>query len=74
MIWRLIYLRGAPTGDSGVDSMVQALTGDQMSLPAVERAMLREALRRTGGNQVQAAALLEISRMVLRNRMKRYGL
>jgi DNA-binding protein Fis len=57
-----------------VDSMVQALPGDQMNLPSVERAMLREALRRTEGNQVQAAALLGISRMVLRNRMKRYGL
>ena len=59
---------------SGVEQVVQTLPEDQMNLPAVERAMLQEALRRTEGNQVQAAALLGISRMVLRNRMKRYGL
>ena len=63
---------GGPTGS--VDRVVQSLPEDQMNLPAVERAMLREALRRTEGNQVQAAALLGISRMVLRSRMKRYGL
>ena len=57
-----------------VDRVVQSLPEDQMSLPAFERALLREALRRTGGNQVQAAALLSVSRMVLRSRMKRYGL
>ena len=65
---------GGPGGDSGVEQMVQTLPEDQMNLPAVERAMLKEALQRTEGNQVQAAALLGISRMVLRNRMKRYGL
>ena len=65
---------GGPIGDSGVDHVVQSLPEDQMSLPAFERALLREALRRTGGNQVQAAALLSVSRMVLRSRMKRYGL
>ena len=63
-----------PGGDRGVEQMVQSLPGDQMSLSASERALLREALRRTGGNQVQAAALLDVSRMVLRSRMKRYGL
>ncbi len=63
-----------PGGDRGVEQMVQSLPRDQMSLSASERALLREALRRTGGNQVQAAALLDVSRMVLRSRMKRYGL
>lgn len=65
---------GGSISDSGVDSMVQALPEDQMSLPAFERALLCEALRRTEGNQVQAAALLDVSRMVLRSRMKKYGL
>ena len=59
---------------SSVDRMVQSFPEDQMSLPAFEKALLCEALRRTEGNQVQAAALLDVSRMVLRNRMKRYGL
>lgn len=63
-----------PGGDRGVEQMVQSLPGDQMRLSACERALLREALRRTEGNQVQAAALLDISRMVLRSKMKRYGL
>ncbi|MYD60182.1 MAG: sigma-54-dependent Fis family transcriptional regulator [Gemmatimonadetes bacterium] len=63
-----------PGGDRGFEQMVQRLSGDQMSLSACERTLLREALRRTEGNQVQAAALLDISRMVLRSKMKRYGL
>ena len=65
---------GGPIGDRGVEQVVQSLPEDQMNLSAFERALLREALRRTEGNQVQAAALLGISRMVLRNRMKKYGL
>ena len=63
-----------PGGDGGFEQMVQSLSEDQMRLAACERALLREALRRTEGNQVQAAALLDVSRMVLRHRMKRYGL
>ena len=67
-------VESAPIADSGVEQVVQSLVEDQMNLPAFERALLQEALRRTEGNQVHAAALLGISRMVLRNRMKRYGL
>ena len=63
-----------PGGDSGFEQMVQRLSGDQMRLSACEQTLLREALRRTGGNQVQAAALLDVSRTVLRRLMKRYGL
>ncbi len=57
-----------------VDQMVQSLSDKQMSLPAVEKALIQEALRRTGENQAHAAEILGISRMVLRNRMKRCGL
>ena len=57
-----------------VDQMVQSLSEEQMNWPAVEKALIQEALRRTGRNQARAAELLGISRMVLRNRMKRCGL
>ncbi len=67
-------LVGDGFGDRWVEQVVQSFSEDQMNLPAVERVLLQEALRRTEGNQVQAAALLGVSRMVLRNRMKRYGL
>ena len=57
-----------------VDQMVQSLSDKQMSWPAVEKALIQEALRRTGGNQAHAAEILGISRMVLRNKMKKCGL
>ncbi len=40
----------------------------------VERRLLDYALRRCGGNQVQAARLLGVSRSMLRDRMRRYGM
>ena len=57
-----------------VDQMMQSLSDKQMNWPAVEKALIQEALRRTGGNQAHAAEILGISRMVLRNKMKRCGL
>lgn len=45
-----------------------------VSLDAVERELVRQALARVGGNQVRAAALLGISRDALRNRMRKFGL
>ena len=57
-----------------VDQVVQSLSDKQMSLPAAEKALIQEALRRTGGNQAHAAEILGISRMVLRNKMKKCGL
>ena len=57
-----------------VDQVVQSLSDKQMKFPAVEKALIQEALRRTGGNQAHAAEILGISRMVLRNKMKKCGL
>jgi transcriptional regulator with GAF, ATPase, and Fis domain len=46
----------------------------ESSLWAQERALLVQALERSGQNQTRAAQLLQISREQLRTRMKRYGL
>ncbi|WCJ59504.1 sigma-54 dependent transcriptional regulator [Fontisphaera persica] len=43
-------------------------------LPAVERELVLQALRETGGNQVQAARLLGMTRATLRKRIERYGI
>jgi two-component system nitrogen regulation response regulator GlnG len=43
-------------------------------IPEVERRLILYALSRTNGNQVKAAQLLGISRMMLRSRMARYGI
>ncbi len=45
-----------------------------VSLAGLERDFIEQALERTGGNQVRAAKLLDISRHALRHRMKKYGL
>ena len=44
------------------------------SLAEVERKLIEQALEKTGGNQVRAAGLLDITRDALRHRMKKYGL
>lgn len=44
------------------------------SLAEVEKKLIEQALEKTGGNQVRAAGLLDITRDALRHRMKKYGL
>jgi transcriptional regulator with GAF, ATPase, and Fis domain len=46
----------------------------QDEVEALERRLLRDALRRCGGNRSHAAAQLGLSRQGLRNRMQRYGI
>jgi DNA-binding NtrC family response regulator len=41
---------------------------------ALERALVEEALRRTGGNQTAAARLLGLSRFGLQKKLRRYGI
>lgn len=41
---------------------------------AVERPLIRRALRETGGNQIQAAQLLGLHRNTLRKKIEAYGL
>jgi DNA-binding protein Fis len=45
-----------------------------MSLSAVERAKLLDALQRAGWNQTRAAELLSITRDTLRYKMKKFNL
>jgi transcriptional regulator with PAS, ATPase and Fis domain len=45
-----------------------------MTLEALEREAIRQALERAGHNQVRAAKLLGVSRDTLRYRMKKFGL
>jgi DNA-binding NtrC family response regulator len=40
----------------------------------VEEALIREALARTGGNQLKAAGLLELNRTTLRTKIQLYGI
>jgi nitrogen regulation protein NR(I) len=43
-------------------------------IPAVERELVLQALKETGGNQVQAAKLLGITRATLRKRIEKFGI
>jgi two-component system response regulator HydG len=45
-----------------------------LSLRDVEREMIAQTLRETGGNRTQAAAILGISRKTLLNKIKEYGI
>ncbi len=44
------------------------------SLEEVERTLVEMALQQAGGNQTQAARLLDISRDALRYKLKKFGL
>ncbi len=48
--------------------------GAKFDLITQEKKLIINALRKTGGNQVQAARLLGITRNTLRYRMKKYGI
>lgn len=82
-------LKTASNGDSGfpkihVEKVVYAVQEalkvkaaslfDGLSITQMERQMIEEALKRSNGNQSEAARSLGISRFALRNRLKKYGL
>ncbi len=64
----------------GMPELAQALFRHARSdpklriLPAVERELIIQALKETGGNQVQAAKLLGITRATLRKRVEKFGI
>ncbi|MBM3332407.1 sigma-54-dependent Fis family transcriptional regulator [candidate division WOR-3 bacterium] len=59
---------------SGLKPQAPSIPDDGLSLADVERSHLEAALKKTGGNQSQAARLLGISRATLIYRMKKHGL
>jgi len=73
----------ASTNESGVSDLV-ALARQLFQwarrdpklkiIPAVERELVIEALKETGGNQLHAAKLLGITRATLRKRVEKYGI
>ncbi|MHC4830360.1 MAG: sigma-54-dependent transcriptional regulator [Planctomycetota bacterium] len=64
----------APAGPETVPVGPLELPAGGISLRALEEDLVRQALARTGGNQSQAARLLDLSRDQLRYRMERMGL
>jgi two-component system nitrogen regulation response regulator GlnG len=69
-----VQTQQAPSLESALDALFdQALTDSQYKLMAnVERYMIARALAKTGGNQVQAAKILGITRATLRKRVEKY--
>ena len=73
----------AATGENGVSDLV-ALARQLFQwarrdptlkvIPAVERELVIQALKETGGNQLHAAKLLGITRATLRKRVEKYGI
>ncbi len=70
---RTIALGGAALTRSAAASHHAPKVGEA-SLEEMERAMLLEALEKSGGNQTRAAKLLGITRDTLRYRIKKFGL
>ncbi len=68
----------APRAPAGAEPAANALRFDfsrgPISLEKLEAELIRAALEHTGGNQVQAAKLLGVSRDTLRYRLEKYGL
>ena len=47
---------------------------DSQLWESTERLLIEKAMRKTGGNQVQAAKILGIHRNTLRNRLQKFGM
>jgi len=63
---RLVPSLEVPLDEEGIDL--------KRTVAELEKRMIEEALRKTGGNQSQAARLLGISRDVLRYSLQKYDL
>jgi DNA-binding NtrC family response regulator len=61
-------------GSPGAIEHPAASPGTPITLEEHERALVRDALSRSGGNQSEAARILHIGRDALRYKLKKYGL
>ena len=64
----------APVAVRAATAVLPAGVGLDEALSGYERAIIREALERSGGNVQQAAALLKVPRGTLRYKMEKHGL
>ncbi|MBI4848479.1 MAG: sigma-54-dependent Fis family transcriptional regulator [Nitrospirae bacterium] len=62
------------SGIESVESAAIAIPTAGLSLKTVEKDLVEQALKKTGGNQTKAARLLGISRDALRYKMQKFGL
>jgi two-component system, NtrC family, response regulator AtoC len=62
------------SGDRGTTSRTLNLPEEGLSLDALERELVVQALQRTGGNQTRAASLLGLNRDQIRYRIEKFGL
>ncbi len=68
-----IEILGQASKQGGVIEGIR-IPPEGISMEKVEEALVRQALKMTGGNQTRAAKLLDISRDALRYRMQKFGL
>ena len=69
-----VSLREAQSAESNGSTEKTSLLALGLSVDEMEKKMLQEALRRTGGNISEASRLLKITRNTLRYRMAKYHL
>jgi two-component system response regulator AtoC len=78
----VLLTRGRPIGSSSlmlnptlmVQREAEIIAGENLTLEAAERLLIEKALARTDYNVSEAARQLGVTRMVMRYRMKKYGL
>jgi len=67
-------LKASPESSAASPSSPVSLLSFGLSVEEVEKAMLKEALEKTGGNVSEASRLLKVTRNTLRYRMSKYHL
>ena len=65
---------GGEASSMAATAVSSSIPGKMVPLEEQERRLLAEALRKSNGNQSEAARMLRISRDTLRYRMKKHGI